>query len=168
MPEYYFKEFEDYARDLCIKNKQVLHDDQTNRAFIRFQSEEDIESIPNNAGNVLVIVDNFTGHATGTADDSLLQQNISLLFLVKCSLDSNRYNAIQACQAKAIGILFDFYAKMKNDMVEDDCGPLRGLVPEQMTFAPVDGPLLEDHFGWQLTLPFNVNAPSYDPNKWND
>ena len=168
MAEYYFKEFEDYLKFLCINHKEVLHDDITNRAFIRFQSEEDVESIPNNAGKVLVIIDNFTGRAIGTLDEARLQQQVSLIFLVNVSSTTgNPYADIEAALQKAIGILFDFYTRMAHDMQIDDCGPLRFLVPEQMTFNPVDGPVLENHYGWQMDLPFNLNAPAYNATKWN-
>jgi hypothetical protein len=168
MAEYYFKEFEDYLKNLCVLHKEVLHNDTSNRAFIRFQSGEDVESIPNNAGSVLVIIDNFTGRAIGSLDEARLQQQVSLLFLVNVSTTAgNPYAAVEGALQKAMGILFDFYARMALDMQNDDCGPLRFLMPEKMTFNPVDGPVLENHYGWQMDLPFNLNAPAYNAGKWN-
>lgn len=168
MAEYYFKEFEDYLKTLCIKHKDVLHDDATNRAFIRFQSEEDVASIPNNAGSALVVIDNFTGRAVGSIEEARLQQNVSLLFLVNVGdTAGNPYAAIEAALQKAMGIMFDFYMRMAKDMQDDDCGPLRYLMPELMNFFPVDGPVIENHYGWQLDVPFNVNAPAYNAAKWN-
>lgn len=168
MAEYYFKAFEDYAKNLCVQHKDVLHNDATNRAFIRFQSGEDVESIPNNAGNVLVVIDNFTGRAVGTLDEGRLQQQVSLLFLLNVANNAgNPYAAIEAALQKAMGILFDFYSRMVKDMQDDDCGPLRYLMPELMNFFPVDGPVLENHYGWQMDIPFNVNAPAYNADKWN-
>ncbi|THU34254.1 hypothetical protein FAM09_24865 [Niastella caeni] len=168
MAEYYFKEFEDYVKSLCIKHKDVLHDDTTRRAFIRFQSGEDVESIPNNAGSVLVVIDNFTGRAIGTVDEARLQQQVSLLFVVNVAVtDGNMYVAVESALQKAMNIMFDFYARMIRDMQNDDCGPLRFLMADQMNFFPVDGPVLENHYGWQMDLPFNVNAPAYNADKWN-
>lgn len=168
MAEYYFKEFEDYVRNLCIKHKELLHDDETRRAFIRFQSEEDVNSIPNNGGSPLVIIDNFTGRAIGSIEEAKLQQNVSLLFLANvANTAGNPYSAVQAALQKAMSIMFDFYARMTHDMEEDDCGPLRFLMPEMMNFFPIDGPILENHYGWQMDLPFKLNAPAYQANKWN-
>jgi len=168
MAEYYFKEFEDYIKTLCIQHVDVLHNDNTNRAFIRFQSDEDVNSIPNNAGKALVVIDNFTGRAIGTVEEARLQQNTSLLFLINVGdTAGNPYAAIEAALQKAMGIMFDFYTRMVKDMEDDDCGPLRYLMAEAMNFFPVNGPVLENHYGWQLDVPFNVNAPAYNADKWN-
>jgi hypothetical protein len=168
MANYYFKEFEDYIKLLCVKHKALLHVDGEHRSFVRFQSNEDIESIPVDAGSSIVVVDQFSGKAVGEFDDHKLQQHVSLLFLVRTDVNAdNPYSAIQAALAKAWGILFDFYARMKQDMLDDDCGPLKHLQAEQMNFSPVDGPVLESHYGWEMTIAFKVNAPAFDASKWN-
>lgn len=168
MAEYYFKEFEDYLRTLCMLHKDVLHDDINNRAFIRFQSEEDIQSIPNNAGAVMVAVVNFTGRAIGSIEEEKLQQYAGIWVFVNISNTAgNVYAAIQAAMKKAMDVMFDFYTRMIKDSHDDNCGPLRFLQPEQMTFSPIDGPINENAYGWEWNIPFKVNTPAYNATKWN-
>lgn len=168
MAEYYFKEFEDYLLSLCIQHTMVLHDNVNRRAFVRMQSHEDLQSIPNNAGSILVVMNTFSGRAIGSIEEHKLQQNASILFLVHIGpTNGDPYAAIQSALQKAHDIMFDFYARMKEDQRNDDCGPLRYLVAERMTFFPVDGPVLEAHYGWEMNVPFNVKAPAYNAAKWN-
>jgi hypothetical protein len=56
---------------------------------------------------------------------------------------------------------------MKKDQQDDDCGILQYLLSEQMVFTPVEGPVLEDHYGWEMVIPFSTNSPAYDATKWN-
>lgn len=167
MAEYYFKEFEDYLKLLCMQHKEVLHDDQQNRCFIRFQSEQDLQSIPNNAGSKLVTIDQFSGRAIGEFDDGKLQQTVTIAFLMKIG-DGDPYQKVQEALAKTMQLLHDFYARMKRDYELDSCGPLRFLQPESMSFSPIDGPILENHYGWEMNIPFNVFAPAFDAEKWNE
>lgn len=168
MAEYYFKEFEDYVKLLCQQHTQLLHVDGQNTAFVRMQSEEDVNSIPNTASKSLVVMDNYIGRAIGEFEDNAIVQVPTLLFITYADNNAgNPYAAIQLAMRTSMGILFDFYNRMKYDKLNDDCGPMRYLVAEQMNFSPIDGPVLESHYGWEMTIPFNSKAPAYDPAKWN-
>lgn len=169
MAEYYFPEFQNYIETLCTKHKDVLHDPANNRAFIRFQSDEDLQSIPNNASGTMVSLGDFTGKAIGEPDENKIRQTATLLFLVNAvSVEGDPYAGIAAAQVKAQDVMFQFYARMKKDYFDDDCGPLRYIEPEGMTYAPIDGPVLENSYGWQMNIPFKANAPAYNPLKWNE
>lgn len=167
MAELYITPLQDYYTSLCINHKLLNHNDTTNRVFIRFQTIEDISALRSNASSFFVIFDSMAGQAIGDIGASKIRQRITLLFLKRAAPPAGQpalviENALQA----AMDIMFDFYGRMINDMLTDDCGPLRYLVPEEMTFDAVDGPVEEQHYGWLMTIPLNVNLPAYDATKW--
>ncbi len=163
-----FIPFQAYIKDLCIKHKQVLHNDVSNIAFVRMQSHDDLSAIKSIASGMLVIMSTFTGRAIGAPDDNMLQQHASLIFLNRQPTGTgDPAGEIEDAQELAMGVMFDFYARMKKDQADDDCGIMQYLISEQMIFSPVDGPVLEDHYGWEMIIPFSTDAPAYDGNKWN-
>lgn len=168
MSDFLFIPFQDYVKSLCEKHKDILHVDGTNTGFVRMQSDQDIQSIPSTAGSLIVLVSNFIGRAIGDNDSHRLRQNASLMFLKRVSTTTDPYQAVQDAQDKAMQVMFDFYTRMKFDYAEDSCGPMQWAKPELMTFTPVDGPILEDHYGWEMTIPFDPFAPAYNPANWTD
>jgi hypothetical protein len=74
---------------------------------------------------------------------------------------------IATAQQHAMEVMFDFYSRMKKDQQDDDCGVLQYLISEQMIFSPVEGPVIEAHYGWEMVIPFSTNSPAYDATKWN-
>jgi hypothetical protein len=167
MAELYIEPLQDYYTNLCVKHKLLNHNDDTNVVFIRFQSNQDLSAIRTNASEYFVIFDNLAGQAIGEAQSNQLQQRITLAFLKRAVTGDDAFQAIETAQQLAMNIMFDFYGRMMHDQDSDDCGPLRYLLSEQMSYDPIDGPVEEDHYGWLMTIPMNVTLPAYDANKWN-
>jgi len=168
MSELYIKPAQDYIKQLCTEHVDVLHDDDTNVAFIRLYTAQDLAAIRNNACNFFVVVDNFIGRVKGSYEENKLRQELTLLFLKKVSkTPGDPFGAIEDAQEKALEVMFDFYERMKYDYETDDCGPLKYLDSTQMVFEPVPGPVEEEHYGWLMTIPFDVKLPAYDAAKWN-
>lgn len=164
-----FIAFQDYIKTLCEAHADVAHSDGSNDSFVRFQSEDDVLQLPQHGGGMIVIITNFMGRAIGEESDFMMRQNATLFFL-KCIAagSGDRARAIEQAQSDALDVMFDFYSRMYNDRQSDDCGPLRYLRPELMTWQPIAGPVLENHFGWEMTIPFDVSFPVFNPKKWND
>jgi len=168
MSELYLKPFQDYVKQLCIEHVAVLHDDATNVAFIRVQTAEDLGSLRNTAAGTFIIIDSFIGRAKGAFEENRLREEIGILFLKRAATAAgDPFGVIETAQEDALELLLDFYARMKQDLDDDDCGPLKGLDATQMTFDLVDGPVQEYHYGWLLTIPLDVKMPAYDGDKWN-
>lgn len=163
-----FTDFQAYAKQLSIKNKDVLHDDINNVAFIKLFSRDELNKITTSGSTMLVVVTMFTGKAIGSPDQSQLMQHASLMFLKRVSPNSGDPSSdIETAQQIAMEVMFQYYAKMKKDQRDDDCGVLQYLVSDQMIFTPVEGPVIEDHYGWEMIIPFGADAPGYDGTKWN-
>ena len=63
--------------------------------------------------------------------------------------------------------MMQFIAKFRKDYKEDDCGPLGNFEFENMSWSEIDEPIyLENHYGWDLSLPFRSTQPAYDADKW--
>lgn len=168
MSTLYLKPTQDHFKKYCVEHITLQHNDADNVVFIRFQTEQELGSIKNNAAGYFVMVDNITGRAAGDADENKLRQELTLLFLKRVEpANGDPYGKIEKALQDAFDIMFDFYARLKNDAEENNCGPLKYLKPEQMNFEPADGPVQECHYGWIMTIPYDVNAPGYNPAKWN-
>jgi hypothetical protein len=63
-------------------------------------------------------------------------------------------------------IMMQFVAKMQNDYITDDCGALRGVIFEKISYQVLLETALEFHYGWLLTIPQQVAAPPFDQTKW--
>lgn len=166
MNELFLKPLHAYIKNLCVKHKQLLHSDNARVVFIPFQSGKAPAAIKTNASMYFVAVDYITGAATGDVDSNRLKQEVALLFLKRTAPPGgNPSGAIEDAQEAALLVMLDFYARMKNDF-EEDCA-LKGLLPEQMTYEPIEGPVWENHYGWVMTIPMHITAPIYDETKWN-
>lgn len=169
MSDLLFIPFQNYIKSLCVLHTDILHVDHVKTGFVRMQSGQDLQSIPQNASAMIVVVSNFIGRAIGENDTQRLRQNASILFLKNANANTgDPYQEIQDAQDKAMQVMFDFLSRMVFDFDQDDCGPLKYARTELMTFQPVDGPVLEAHYGWEMTIPFDAFAPAYNPVKWTD
>ncbi len=168
MSDLLFIPFQDYVKSICELHVDVAHQDGVRTGFIRMNSDEDILSLPNNSSGMIVIVSNFTGRAIGESDTHRLRQVASLSFLKKTEIGTgDPAQEIQNAQAKALEVMFDFYSRMKHDYEQDDCGPLKYVRFESMSFLPLDI-MIEEHYGWEMTIPFDAYAPGFNPVKWTD
>lgn len=166
---YYFIEFEDYLKALCIAHTDIEHNDASNIAFIRLLSEQDDMSLPSNAAKKIIRLADFTGQAKGSNPDEMqLAQFAVIDYLVYAeNVNNDVYEARKEALKKAMQLLFDFYNRMVYDMYQESCGALRFLQPEQMSFDLLPYQL-ENHYGWTMTLPFKSSMPSFNQAKWSD
>lgn len=169
--EYYINEFQQYIKQLCSDHLDILHDDATNVAFVRFQSNDDLNQVNNQGSPVIVVINRYYGRAIGeTADDMDMKQFVQIRFAVMAIPDPviNFSDVITAAVDKAFTIMMDFISKFKEDQINDDCGPLRGLDLPNCSWAEIpEQPYLVQHYGWDLTLPFKSMFPPYNAAKWN-
>lgn len=169
MSELLFKPFADYIKLLATQHKKLLHVDGVNTAFIRMQSEEDIQSIPQQGGKTLVAIESIVGRAVGDFEENRIRQTVTLFFLqvTQPGNSGDQYEEIETALNETYLIMLDFLARIKEDYIDDDCSPLQGIIPQLVLFTPIDGPVLEAHYGWRLDLPFDITAPVYDASQWN-
>lgn len=163
-----FNSFQAYIKSLAEKHVDVLHDDASKTGFIKMQSDDEVLSLAVDASPNIVICSNFIGRAIGTADEKKLRQNASLSFLCYAETGTGNPTAeIEAAQKKALEIMFDFYSRIQYDREQNDCGPLQYARTELMTFRP-EIQMLDRHFGWEMTIPFDAYAPGFNSLKWTD
>ena len=55
---------------------------------------------------------------------------------------------------------------MWEDYQADDCSILKN-VQWELTSYEKTGPVLEHHFGWQMTIFFKAYKPAFNADKWN-
>src|SRR5580698_10364739 len=110
------QDFQAYVKNLCINNKNVLHDDTSNIAFVRLQSQDDLNRITSNASGMLVVISTFVGRAIGEADNDRIRQEATLSFLKRVGPNSgNTSDDVEAAQEFAMEVMFQFLARMKQD-----------------------------------------------------
>lgn len=163
MADYYIDEFQNYLEQLCTQNKLVGHGAGGKKSFARFQSDEEMNELARNAGKNIVVVANFFGRSTGSADEQAMRHYATLRFA--CHSANTNTTGINAAIIRAWDIMWQFVARMRKDMQEDDCPPAE-LAFHDMNWDPIDGPWLENHYGWDLTLPFKSYQPAYDAADW--
>lgn len=164
----YFKPFQDYIKSLCAKHVDLQHGVDGKHAFSRMESEDEINKLKTSAAKYGVVVGSFFGRAKGSVDQGKLALYASLLFTGKVKAGTGKpADEIELVLQKTFDIMMDFYARIIEDMLEDDCGPLQGLRAEEMAFDPIEEqPIIEYHFGWEMTIPFDAKRPAFNPAKW--
>jgi hypothetical protein len=167
MAEFYFSEFQTYLQTLCELHTDVAHNVNGQKAFARMFSNEEMDALANNAGINIVVVASFFGRAIGSPDEQLMQQYASIRFASNAAATGAA--GINTAMAKAWQIMWDFIARLRNDARADadDCGELQNLDIAGISWDEIpDAPFLENHYGWELTLPFKSTQPQYNATKW--
>lgn len=167
--DFYIDEIQDYLENLCLLNKIVKHNENGQRSFSRFESEEHINQIVNNASKNIVVVADYYGQRIGEPDDKRLRLVIEIRFAVKKeSGTGDETNAINEAVKKAEQIMFQFMNKMEMDF-QEGCNALETLEPEKITWNRIeDQPWLDDYYGWDLIVPFGSYMPPHDENDWEE
>lgn len=166
MAEYYVDEFQTYLEGLCEKHVDVQHNVGGIRTFARLMSDEEVNELTNHAGKNIVVVAAFYGRAHGHPDDQQLRQFVQLRFA--SFAERSTTVGINEALKKSFRIMWDFITRMKHDIKTDDgCGEMNGLEFENLSWDEIPGqPWLENHFGWDLTIPFKSYQPQYDAAQW--
>lgn len=165
MAEYYVDQFQTYLEGLCEKHVDVQHNVGGLRTFARLMSDEEVNELVNHAGKNIVIVSSFYGRAVGAADDQQMRQFVQIRFA--CHVTNNTTEEINEALKKSFRIMWDFITRFKKDIKDDDgCGELSGMEQQNISWDEIPAPFLENHFGWELTLPFRSFQPQYDAAQW--
>jgi hypothetical protein len=166
MANLYFKPFQDLIKEYCTQHVDVQHGLDGRVAFARMDADEDINSIPNNAGPSVVIIENFAGRTIGDAEDRQMVQTAQIIFLTvaQTGLGENA-REIEKAQAQSESIMLDFESRMWHDYLQDECGLFKNMMWHLTSFEPVEK-LLENHYGWVMTINFKNYKPGFDSGKW--
>ena len=166
----YLTEIQDYFQGLAVKHTDVLDGagSPPRRSFFRLQSSEQIDNLPNNIGPFLILVTQFNGRAVGEFDSNKMQQNVQVRFAKKYDIpaDGDMDAAIEAAMGNSYLVMMDFISRMKKDFTDDSCGWLRFVDFQSLSWFEFDGPWLENHYGWDINIPFIADMPDYNSGKW--
>lgn len=168
MADFQFKDFEDYLEQLCRENVDVAHEVNGQVCFSRLRSRTEVMQIINNAGKNIVILGRFNGRAIGEKYERRMRQFAVIRFA--CYAENNAGDiseGIDTAIDTAWNIMMQFIARMFKDYKEDDCGPVGEFEFNNISWDEIDEPIyLENHYGWDLSLPFRSQQPAYDAAKW--
>ena len=164
-------QIQDYIQSLCHRHKEIKHDVDGIKSFARFQSEEEMTSLRNNAGKNVVVVAAINGRRVGDKDERTLHRE--MILRIVSYAENNTAEEIKAALKTAEEIMFDLITEMEHqqekDMDEDVCGIMDKLQPENFSWEEVeDQPWLINHYGWDLTVPFKVYMPAHNAAKWEE
>lgn len=164
----YLTEIQNYYQRLCEQHTDIQHGTNGITAFFRLQGFGALPQLPNNIGDVLVMMERFSGQAVGEYDANKLRQNITIRFAkyLETRADGDQEAAIDDCMSQCLLILFDFISRMRDDFNADSCGWLKGVDFSSISWSEFDGPLIENHYGWDMNIPFRASFPAYRPDKW--
>lgn len=166
MADFQFKNFEDYLEQLCREHTDVQHEVDGKICFSRLRSETEVTEITNNAGENIVILGRFNGRSAGESQEAAIRQFAVIRFACYAAISGDAASIDDAID-KAYEIMMQFIARFRKDYYEDDCGPLGNFEFENMNWSEIDEPVyLENHYGWDLSMPFRTYQPAYDANKW--
>lgn len=165
MADFTIDTLQDYLEALCVANTDLQHTVAGKRSFARFQSDEEIQQLATKAGRNILCVTRYHGRAIGHADEQSSRQFVGLRF--SCKATSMSTDAINVALDKAQEIMWDFIAKFRKDVKEDSCHALRGIELQNISWDEIpDQPWLENHYGWDITIPFVSYQPQYNAAKW--
>jgi hypothetical protein len=163
----YLKEMQDYQEILSTKHQDILHTIDGRRSFARFQTDEHIEEIQQRGGKNIVVVADYYGQVVGDPDDQKIRQVMKIRFACKAQ-GTDQATAIDAAEILAQTIMFDFMSRMRHDYENDNCGILRYVEFEKMSWEAFEGPWLDSFYGFDLEVSFKAYLPAFDENKWTD
>lgn len=161
----YLKEASDYLSTLAEKHKALLHGND-NKAFCRYSDQSQFEALRMNASKNIVVVLSFFGNSDGDAEEACTKNTI----VVRFSCYSKTVNSTEIIKAseKALEILLDFWSRMIKDLSEDFCAWLRNIFWEEIQIDEIQQPWLQNHYGWDMVIPFRSALPEYDADKWTN
>jgi hypothetical protein len=161
-----FNEFQDYLARLCAEHI-VLQHSPSNASFSRMMDDNAIDQIKRSSSKNFCIVSSFYGRGNGRPSDDLIHQYAYIIFASYAGAASN---APTIALDDSMHIMMDFISRMHQDSEGDEaCGILRRLNLEELTFEELDDqPILDNHYGWVLMVPFKTTIPSYNPQRWTN
>jgi hypothetical protein len=165
MSSIFIKEVTDYYQGLSGLHLDVK-DSPTNRAFCRFQDNEQFGQLRNAAAKNVVVIMSFFGRAAGDYDDADVKNTVIIRFSSYAKSISS--SEITIALEKAFQIMIDFWTRMRHDYEADDCRWLKHVDWSNIQFDQIDGPWLQNHYCWDLVIPYETSLPPFDENRWTD
>lgn len=163
---------QNYFESLAIAHVDVEHNRNGIKSFARLQSDAQINDIKKTAGKNIVVIVDITGKRIGDEDDKKLRREMIIRFSVYAEKNMNADESKTMALQKAENIMFDFMTAMEKTHDDDleagvDCGIMHFLKPENFSWQEIPSqPWLINHYGWDLTVPFEVYMPEYNADKW--
>lgn len=155
--------WEDYIEGLCANHPEVLHENNSRRAFVPYESPE----------TTLIhsdIATPYVRHAgfffNGRAENQWYYTSV-LLFLAKPESNmGNLPDAIVQCRKDTQLILEQFEARIWSDMNSREiCSLLEDVVDVQV--EAVDA-IDQESYGWEMTITVSDKKIDHNPELWLD
>jgi hypothetical protein len=159
------KEVSDYLQHLSELHVDIKHA-AANVAFCRFQDNQQFAQLTLNASRNIVVIMNFYGRATGQYDDETVKNTIIVRF--SCYALKVTSVEITAALEKSMAIMLDFWRRLKRDNEENPCAWMKWIDFEAIQFEEIEQPWVQNHYGWDLIIPYKTHLPPFDQNKWTD
>jgi hypothetical protein len=166
----YLKEMQDYLEQLCVLHANILHtiDSSGKRSFAKFQSDEQIDEIRQRGGENIVVVIDYYGQIIQEYDDQKMQQAMRIMFGCKALTGNDQATRVNNAVQLSFKIMMDFITRMRYDFDEDNCGALKFVDFDKLSWEAFEGPVLDSFYGFNLEIPFRTYLPALDEDVWND
>lgn len=162
----FIKEVSDYLQALSTAHKDIVHNTINSYAFCRFQDQQQFNQLVQNSARNIVVVMNFFGRSSGSFDDATVTNTIVVRFSVYAKLVTSQ--EITIAVEKSFSIMMQFWSRMRYDFEQDNCEWMRWINWEGIQFDEIEQPWLQNHYGWELAIPYKTHLPEFDQTKWND
>lgn len=156
-------DIQDYFENLASLHVDLQHNVSARRAFARFKTDEHIMQITKHATPNIVVIAEINGHRIGDIDSKEIRRGISIIFASRAATSGSAATTIDAANQLAEDIMFDFITQMHIDLAEE-CELQFDL--DKLTWDDIEGPWLDNYYGWMLFVPFKGFLPLYNPDKW--
>lgn len=161
----FLKEASDYLQGLSELHVDILHSN-SNVAFCRFMDQQQLSQLSISASKNIIIVGSFRGRAIGTYEDEAVKNVLQVRF--SCYAKTVTSADIVATTEKSLCILLDFWRRLRHDFDTDDCLWMKGIEWENISFEDIEQPWLQNHYGWDLLIPYKTSLPEFNNQKWTD
>lgn len=157
------KDTQDYLQNIAHNHIYLQHDRGGRKSFSRFQTDNMITQIRKNGTDNIMVIAEVNVSRFGQYDDKELRRGVSVIIASRAATNGNAADAIDAAMDKSEEIVFDIINQMEQDQI-NECGLNFDL--QRVTWDNIDGPWLENYYGWIVFIPFKGHIPPYDPAKW--
>jgi hypothetical protein len=161
----YVDDIQDYFGDLAKKHNDLLHDQNGRKAFARLNTDDQVTQIKKKATENIVVMADIGGQLIGSIDDKEIKRGVSIIFASRAVTSGEAAIAIDNANNKAEQVMFDFINRMSYDL-DNECQLNFDL--EQARWEAIEGPWLENYYGWMLTIPLRGHLSIFDQTKWTD
>jgi hypothetical protein len=161
----YVDQIQDYFQNLATQHKDLLHDQDGKKAFSRLNTEDQITQIKKKATENIVVMADIGGQLSGAIDDKEIKRSVSIIFASRAITSGSAAEAIDEANNKSEQIMFDFINRMFYDL-ENECE--LNFEMELARWETIEGPWLDNYYGWMLTIPLRGHLSVFDQTKWSD